>query len=118
MAARYHILRSCLAELHAKGIITAAAEQLPPPFEAVRPGSMTAAADSRAVDPASGLLIVANAADGLSGRALRKLPFLAHAASGDDVDHSGQPVTMESFLTALMSVTAQEQADRAALKQK
>ena len=118
LAARYHILRSCLAELHAKGIITAAAEQLPPPFEAVRPGSMTAAADSLAVDPASALLIVANAADGLSGRALRKLPFLAHAASGDDVDHGGQPVTMKSFLTALMSVTAQEQADRAALKQK
>ena len=118
LAARYHILRSCVIELRSKGVIAASVEQLPPPFEAVRRGSMAAAVESRVVDSASGLLIVANAAEGLSGRALRKLPFLAHAASGDDVDRCGQAASMESFLAAMMSVTRQEQADRAALQQK
>jgi hypothetical protein len=78
---------------------------------------MAAAMESRAVDPASSLLMVATAADGLSGRALRKLPFLAHAA-GDDVDRCGQAASMESFLAAMMGVTRQEQADRAALQHK
>lgn len=114
LPARYQILRSCLVELHAKGIIMHA-EQLPPPWPQ---GGMVTATPGPA---ASKLLAVVHATDGLSGRALRKLPFLAHAqaSSAADVDCGGQAAMhLDEFLDALLAVTQQEQADRAALNRK
>jgi pachytene checkpoint protein 2 len=116
LSARYHILLSCLCELQAKAIV--AVEQLPPPFEAVTQTSMAAAMSGQALDAASSLLMVAHAADGLSGRALRKLPFLAHADAVSGVDCGGQAMQLGVFLTALLAVTHQELADRAALNRK
>ncbi len=65
----------------------------------------------RATLPGEALLAVAAAAEGLSGRALRKLPFLAHA-TGDDV---GDVSTPSGFLRALHAAVLRERADRAAM---
>lgn len=53
---------------------------------------------------------IANACDGLSGRALRKLPFLAHGMST-----LRQPCTYQMFSSLLKSAIAQEIHDKTAL---
>ena len=58
------------------------------------------------------LLEVAAAAEGLSGRALRKLPFLAHAAG----NFSGAGCPWGAFMDAMAAAAAQERRDRAALQ--
>ncbi|XP_073125283.1 pachytene checkpoint protein 2 homolog isoform X2 [Henckelia pumila] len=79
LQARYEILRSCLLELLRAGILsdsqiqsfTSLKEQL---------NSTTGATESAApLNLCKQLLEVAEACEGLSGRSLRKLPFLAHA---------------------------------------
>ena len=49
----------------------------------------------------------------LSGRALRKLPFLAHATAGDAA--AEQTATVAEFLEALYATVMNERADRAAM---
>jgi hypothetical protein len=61
--------------------------------------------------PGEALLAAAAAAEGLSGRALRKLPFLAHA-TGDDV---GDVSSAPGFLRALHAAVLRERADRGAM---
>ena len=59
------------------------------------------------------LLEVAEAAEGLSGRALRKLPFLAHAKGGFTTTEVAVPIC--EFMTAMVAALEEEQQDRAAL---
>ncbi len=55
------------------------------------------------------------AAEGLSGRALRKLPFLAHAHS--DLPAGGRCAALR-FLGALMAAVQREREDRSALAER
>lgn len=56
---------------------------------------------------------IAENADGLSGRALRKLPFLAHAGAG----FPGGRATADQFLDAMDTALNEEKNDREALVQ-
>mmetsp|Transcript_1268 Transcript_1268/g.2485 ORF Transcript_1268/g.2485 Transcript_1268/m.2485 type:complete len:427 (+) Transcript_1268:210-1490(+) len=73
--ARYEILRSCISELMRVGIIAPHVELLP----LAEMTSERVNAPEAAKDPSCTLLSHAKEAAGLSGRGLRKLPFLAHA---------------------------------------
>lgn len=57
------------------------------------------------------LLEVARAAEGFSGRTLRKLPFLAHAAE----DFLGGRCSCARYVNALLAAVQRERADRATL---
>lgn len=59
------------------------------------------------------LLQVAQAADGLSGRTLRKLPFLAHAGAG----FAGDRRSVQQFLEAMVVALEEERNDRNSLVQ-
>lgn len=72
-----------------------------------------AAAAAAAEDVSAALVGVAAAAEGFSGRALRKLPFLAHAGS----DFVGGRCGAAQFARALAGAVELERADRAALGQ-
>ncbi len=65
----------------------------------------------------SGLLLsAAQAAEGLSGRALRKLPFLAHAAAPQrGGGAAGGRLGAVAYLRALLDATLREQDDRVQL---
>jgi hypothetical protein len=125
MAARYAILLSALRELAAKGIVAAppAADPLPLTWGELPPGLAAAWAT---VDGAGGcqrlrprvshteaLLACAAGSAGLSGRALRKLPFLA----GAELLGGGAPgaASMREYLAALERATSAELLERAAM---
>ena len=57
------------------------------------------------------LLEVARAAEGFSGRTLRKLPFLAHAAQ----DFPAGRCSCLQYVNALLAAVQRERADRASL---
>ncbi|KAG6516392.1 pachytene checkpoint protein 2 homolog [Zingiber officinale] len=89
LEARYEILRSCLEELLRAGIVS-----YPPQvcvgalllsYSALKETLHTSQMDESdgPFDHSSLLLDAAKACEGLSGRGLRKLPFLAHAALKD-----------------------------------
>ena len=59
------------------------------------------------------MLEVATAAEGFSGRTLRKLPFLAHAAH--DFPGSGGYCSSLQYLAALQAAVQRERADRESL---
>ncbi|XP_075504992.1 pachytene checkpoint protein 2 homolog isoform X1 [Primulina tabacum] len=87
LQARFEILRSCLLELMRTGILSDSQVQdgdlLLQSFTSLREqlNSTTGATESAApLNLSKQLLEVAEACKGLSGRTLRKLPFLAHAA--------------------------------------
>lgn len=61
--------------------------------------------------PASALLEAAGACEGLSGRALRKLPFLTHASA----DELPTPCAAAEFLRALRETALRERQDRSDL---
>jgi hypothetical protein len=135
------VLRSAVHELARAGIIGDLPEGVALPFygdaraaAAAGPGSAAAAAaaaaaasngDAMATDAAGaaggggarleelGRLLWAAAAeaDGFSGRTLRKLPFLAHAA-GHGLP---APCGAAAFLAALRAAAARERADRSEL---
>jgi len=71
----YQILRSCLLELMRVQIIVPAAELAP----ATALTSQITDTAALTADASASLFFCACKAHGLSGRALRKLPFLAHA---------------------------------------
>ena len=116
-AARYAILLSCVRELALRGLIAAHESELPPPWDALPPQLMAAAGGEAptmlppGVAPVEVLLASSIAAAGLSGRALRKLPFLACA----ELMGSAGAMTLRDFLGALFTATCAELAERAAL---
>lgn len=140
LSARYHILRSCILELASKGIIdlTRDGQGLPPAWSALEPQAIAAAesglrggdASRQVLDsilhdlrfassgaPGHSLLATVVTAEGLSGRSLRKLPFLAHArgaGAGAGIEDD-RAFSVAEFLSALWDATLSERADRAAM---
>ncbi len=113
-AARYDILASCVCELRRVGAIAPFEPLLPigalkphlpsppPTLERVlKLGAEACAPEGGGISPSllnsSALYALATACDGLSGRALRKMPFLAQALF---VPSAG-PVALDAYLTAM-----------------
>ena len=120
LKARYEILRGAVAELERAGLVGADApdEHLPGPFSRETAASArTLAADARvARRPQSSstlLAVAALACEGFSGRALRKLPFLAFSAARRGPADS---VRVQTFLAALREAAETEFEDRGALR--
>ncbi|GFQ05683.1 pachytene checkpoint protein 2 homolog [Phtheirospermum japonicum] len=86
LQARYEILRSCLVELLRTGIVSNSefqgGDHLLPSFNCLKEKLNTTVIPEAVVpfNICKQLLEAAEACEGLSGRALRKLPFLTHAA--------------------------------------
>ncbi|EEF51917.1 pachytene checkpoint protein 2 homolog [Ricinus communis] len=111
LQARYEILRSCLQELIRTGIIS----NFQDPDNLVLPNyptlkeKMNGSAAQEAQTPVKlgkQLLEAAEACEGLSGRSLRKLPFLAHAALSDP--YSCDP---SKFLSTMMDAARRERSE-------
>ncbi|KAE8124324.1 hypothetical protein FH972_019222 [Carpinus fangiana] len=89
LQARYEILRSCLQELIRKAILSSFQDcdnLILPNYTSMKEKLNMPAATQEVQTPfhlSKQLLEAAEACEGLSGRALRKLPFLAHAAVSD-----------------------------------
>lgn len=99
--ARYEILRSCINELMRVGIVQAA-EPLGA-HKHFKRGQVTPQMNS--------LMQVAVQCEGLSGRTLRKLPFIAHAMFVSSI-----MTPLESYLVALNNAVAKEKASRAMME--
>ncbi|GFH07367.1 AAA domain-containing protein [Haematococcus lacustris] len=129
LAARYEMLRSSLLALASAGILSDAAGttvvcdasscseiDIPcgVPMRLPGGGMMTlddepsGAAESAALLASGALLEAADGCEGLSGRCLRKLPFLAHAL------HEGLPMpcALITYIGALRTAAARELGDR------
>lgn len=91
LRARYTILRSCVNELIARGVVAAES-----PLCVLTPAEPDEG-------PEALLLSAAKKADGMSGRALRKLPLLAHARF---IGGAMVAVPLQRYLTALCSAAA------------
>jgi SpoVK/Ycf46/Vps4 family AAA+-type ATPase len=98
VAARYTIFRDCVLELTRVCLIAPAVEIR------VVPDAVTSEIEAT-------LLATAQAAEGLSGRTLRKLPFLAHAT----YIQQSEPCTTLEFTRALQCAVADELAARSIL---
>ena len=111
--ARYEILRTCVQELQRVGIVTDTCQPLRHhDINKDRRTSTSMHEDDSAEQLVSRALLQAAAAmEGFSGRALRKLPFLAHATS---VRTSSTCSTLQ-FIAALESAACMEGQDRASL---
>jgi len=121
VSARYEILASCVAELRRAKVIDAfdpllafreLQPLLPQPPADFALLSSLPPSDSASQAPRHSMMLHALAAqcEGLSGRALRKLPFLAHAL----FLHTEAP-TLDHFLGALCQAIQHEQLSRAQL---
>ena len=111
--ARYEILRTCIEELQRVGIITDLC--LPVRYHEIssdrRASTCMDEAEAAEQNVSRALLKAAVATEGLSGRALRKLPFLAHATSS----HVGSKCSSVQFIAALERAACMEGQDRASL---
>ena len=131
-AARYEILRTCVHELGRVGLVAPFASLLPPstllPMLPSPPPSfaqLSALSDdgtpsSRMARHSMLLHSLALACDGLSGRALRKLPFLAHALFGGQAaaptsGGGGGQLELEAYLGALHQAIEHERDARGAM---
>lgn len=130
LAARYRILASCVAELQRTGVV--AGERKGPYGDGVVASSGAGGAGGSAelihfrtlelsgfacnagTRHSIALLDTARACEGLSGRTLRKLPFLAHAF----YLKSRNVVSLMDFLDALCSAAQKELADRTHMEAK
>jgi Cdc6-like AAA superfamily ATPase len=93
--ARYSILKECLLELMQKGVITP--DGMIPDFDNY------IMIGEKSYPKAKMLMKVVDASDGLSGRTLRKLPFLASVHHPMNI-----PSDLDSYLKALLDVTVRE----------
>lgn len=110
--ARYEVLRTCIAELLRAGVVRGGA--VPLAWDAALATQSLAQHEQPAQhdDVASStrlLLDVAAACEGASGRLLRKLPLLTHAAGGSSASN------VCVFLECMRAVAAQEAAERTML---
>ncbi|KAL9264101.1 Pachytene checkpoint protein 2-like protein [Drosera capensis] len=102
LQARYEILRSCFQELLRTGILKNATDaSVKLPSYAALKGKLQSCellGDQASLTLLKQLLEVAEACEGLSGRSLRKLPFLTHAALTNpyncDLSRYHKPVAM------------------------
>ncbi|KAA8542214.1 hypothetical protein F0562_023366 [Nyssa sinensis] len=111
LQARYEILRSCLKELLRTGILSNSQEgdHLTLPNYAGLKEKLSAPLiqDSQTpLDLCKQLLEAAEACEGLSGRSLRKLPFLAHAALASP--YSCDP---SKFLSTMVDTAKRERSE-------
>ncbi|KAL6767881.1 hypothetical protein ACKKBF_B36980 [Auxenochlorella protothecoides x Auxenochlorella symbiontica] len=111
LEARYAILASCLSELDRAGIVRDMGS-IPGFSHALRLGTVMdeGGAEGLADHVARSLLDTARLAEGLSGRSLRKLPFLAHASQAWD---QRGPCPAAAFMRALQQALDSEGVDRA-----
>ncbi|KAJ7956166.1 Pachytene checkpoint protein 2-like protein [Quillaja saponaria] len=91
LQARYEILRSCLQELVQKGVLASyqdCKEVMLPNYASVkeRLNSQEVHGDKPLLQICKQLLETAEACEGMSGRSLRKLPFLTHSALAHPFD--------------------------------
>ena len=101
LEARYEILRGCLMELARVGIIQSEKDGVLCDFDDIYETVDEQNVLSRA------LLKCAEAAEGLSGRSLRRLPLQSHAL----YVQSTEKVSMESFIEALrLGITAEQES--------
>lgn len=111
--ARYEILRTCIEELQRVGII--ADSCLPVRHHEIssdrRASTCMDEAEAAEQNVSRALLKAAVATEGFSGRALRKLPFLAHATSTP----MGSICSSLHFIAALERAACMEGQDRASL---
>ena len=111
--ARYEILRTCLEELQRVGIITDSC--LPVRYHEIssdrRASTCMDEAEAAQQNVSRALLKAAVATEGFSGRALRKLPFLAHATS----HNMGSSCSSLQFIAALERAARLEGQDRESL---
>ncbi|XP_010521495.1 PREDICTED: pachytene checkpoint protein 2 homolog [Tarenaya hassleriana] len=108
---RYEILRSCLEELIRKGIILnfqGSDELAIPSFSSLKEKSnITNIHDMKTVPWFCKQLVeAAEACEGLSGRSLRKLPFLSHAALADPNGHDPS-----EFLCSMIETAKRERSE-------
>ena len=123
LRARYEILRSAVNELHRTGLIGKGdLLDLPVPIEKVSAGVLFLIKDDDACEPAAAAATgelddVALASKGLSGRALRKLPFLAFDTARRMASKEGRekPNVCE-FLQAMKHAANTEFKDRELLR--
>jgi glucose-6-phosphate isomerase len=120
LKARYEILRGAVAELKRAGLVGADTpdEHLPGSFsrESATNARALAAKGYNMRRPESSSTLLAAAAlacEGLSGRALRKLPFLAFGAARRG---SARAVGVQTFLVAMREAAETEFEDRGALR--
>lgn len=110
LQARYEILRSCLQELLRTGILSNSQDGghlVLPNFASLKDNlSKVVSAESQmSAHLCKQLLEAAEACEGMSGRSLRKLPFLAHASLADP--YSCEP---GNFLHVMMQTAKRERS--------
>jgi pachytene checkpoint protein 2 len=107
VSARFEILRSCVLELMRRELVydVLAIDE----YEDIAYGDICDFIQEIESEPAPLLLLrrIAEKCDGLSGRALRKLPFLAYSAVGSD-----RRCSLGEFLHAMDARVAREFKDR------
>uniref|UniRef100_A0A7N0VFI2 Pachytene checkpoint protein 2 homolog n=1 Tax=Kalanchoe fedtschenkoi TaxID=63787 RepID=A0A7N0VFI2_KALFE len=109
LEARYEILRSSLQELIRRGIISNCTDddhKILPSYISLKDKLAQGVDDTETVELCKQLLGAAEACEGLSGRSLRKLPFLAHAA----LPHP-QSCTPLKFLCAMINTAQRERSE-------
>ena len=125
VGARYEILAGCLSELRRSQLILNFEDFLPmeslgpllpqpPPSFALLQGLQVGEAGSQAPRHSMMLHAIVLRCEGLSGRALRKMPFLAHALF---VPASASSMPLEKYLDALYRVVQYEGTAREQLEQ-
>ncbi|KAK4726918.1 hypothetical protein R3W88_031835 [Solanum pinnatisectum] len=110
LQARYEILRSCLQELLRTGILSNSQDRgcLLPNYASLKEKMSKVVSTESQMFPHLGkqLLEAAEACEGMSGRSLRKLPFLAHAALANP--YSCEP---GKFLHVMMQTAKRERSE-------
>lgn len=101
-AARYEIYRTSVAELNRVGIITGEVVLLP--YETLK--LVGSDCSSEATEDSLSLLRVAQKSAGLSGRTLRKIPFLARA-----LHLTSESTAFQDFVTAMEKAIEQRLRD-------
>ncbi|KAK2954758.1 putative Pachytene checkpoint protein 2 like protein [Blattamonas nauphoetae] len=115
--ARYIILSSCLLELVRKGIVTPSTSPQEQPYSLLSfHDAMNSQSKQELDEPtivSNFLLKIAELADGFSGRALRKLPLLAHTNSLMQTFSPTIPIL--DYLSSLDETVRKELSDRQTL---
>ncbi|KAG7541608.1 AAA+ ATPase domain [Arabidopsis thaliana x Arabidopsis arenosa] len=109
---RYEILRSCVEELISKGIISSfqGCDGLSiPSFSSLKEKANESEVHDTNTVPwfCKQLIEAAKGCEGLSGRSLRKLPFLAHAALADPYSHDPS-----NFLCTMIETAKREKSEQ------
>ncbi|XP_050224221.1 pachytene checkpoint protein 2 homolog [Mercurialis annua] len=111
LQARYEILRSCMHELIRKGIISNSQDPdhlMLPDYSTLKDkmNGLAMQEEPTPINLSKQLLGAAEACEGLSGRSLRKLPFLAHAALSDPYS-----CDFSKFLATMIDTARRERSE-------